>query len=55
MEEKRDYLEGKGDTNGNGYYRGNLGTILGELEDLETPRTRDGGFRRVRFFSKYIS
>lgn len=43
--ERSEYLKEKVNTKGNGYYRRNLKTILGEIEDLSVPRTRDGEFR----------
>ncbi len=43
--EREEYLRSKRETKGNGYYRRGLKTILGEIKELEVPRTRDGEFR----------
>ena len=45
IEERQIYLEDHPDTKGNGYYGRVLKTIMGELEDLQVPRTRDGQYR----------
>ncbi len=35
------------DIKANGYYKRKLNTIIGEIEDLKVPRTRDGKFHSV--------
>ena len=43
-EERQEYLVEHPNTKGNGSYRRDLRTILGEIKDLEVKRTRDGKF-----------
>ena len=45
LEERSTYLLDKQNTKGNGYYERKIGSIFGEIPDLQVPRTRDSSFR----------
>lgn len=47
LEERTIFLENQSFTKANGYYERKLGSVYGEVSDLQIPRTRDSSFRSV--------
>ena len=45
LQERESYLVDNGQTKGNGFYKRNLMTSIGNYENLNVPRTRDGKYR----------